>query len=127
MAGPKPARPFRQLTTEIDVTSRAETSTDAAAAAEVYLRARHSAAPAIPPLAHRDDQMREWFRNVVVPPLETWLAEDAAELVGLMVLHRDELEQLSSTRRGWAVEWDPDSFASLSARDRTGSPCGRSS
>jgi GNAT superfamily N-acetyltransferase len=76
------------------VLRRAATPSDAAAAAEVYLRARHAAVPAVPPLVHDDDDVRRWFREVVVPERETWLAEHGGAPVAVMVLDGDELDQL---------------------------------
>jgi len=66
---------------------------DADAAAELYLRARRAAMPAIPPPAHDDHDVRRWFAEVVLPTREAWLAE-TDRLIGLMVLHGDWLDQL---------------------------------
>jgi GNAT superfamily N-acetyltransferase len=73
---------------------RRGTGADADMAAEVYLRARHYAAPEIPALAHPDDEVRQWMHRVV-DEQETWLAvaEDGTVL-GLMVLDGDWIEQL---------------------------------
>ena len=43
---------------------------------------------------HSDDEVRSWFRDVVVPRLETWVACRDGAVVGLMVLDDDRLEQL---------------------------------
>ena len=56
--------------------------------------ARRAAVPDIPPLVHSDDDVRLWFQTVVVPELQTWLAECDGQLVGVMVLAGDELDQL---------------------------------
>jgi GNAT superfamily N-acetyltransferase len=67
---------------------------DAPALADVYLRARR-AAGGIPPMAHGDDDVREWIAGPVVTALETWLAEsEPGRLVALMALDGDELDQL---------------------------------
>ena len=79
---------------------RAETPADAAAAAELYLRARHAAVPAVPPPAHSDEDVRSWFRHVVVPRRETWLAEHRGAPVALLVLDVSELDQLY-VHPGW--------------------------
>ncbi|WP_176953767.1 GNAT family N-acetyltransferase [Streptomyces indicus] len=72
---------------------RAETA-DAAALAEVWLRSYAAALPGVR-RAHTDDEVRAWFRHVVVPGLETWLAEtDDGQVAGLLVLDGAELEQL---------------------------------
>ena len=75
--------------------TRRATAEDAAPAAELYLRARHGAVPAIPPLVHDNDDVRRWFRDVVVTERELWVAEDGeAGIVGVLVLHEDWLDQL---------------------------------
>ena len=64
-------------------------SSDAAAIAELYLRARHagSATGTVPPPAHDDDDVREWVAQVVIPRLGCWLAGDeAGNVVGMLVL-----------------------------------------
>lgn len=76
---------------------RRATSSDAAATAELYLRARRvgSANQAIPPLVHDDDEVRRWVTQVVIPRLECWLAEDGSRtLVGMLVLQGDWIDQL---------------------------------
>lgn len=77
------------------VTIRRGTAADAAAGAELYLRARRAALGAIPPLAHDAEDVRGWFASHVVQRLELWVAEDeAGELAGLLVLEDDWLDQL---------------------------------
>ena len=73
---------------------RPQTPADTVAAAQLYLLARRAAVPAIPPLVHADDDVRRWFHTVVVPELQTWLAESDGQLVGVLVLDGDELDQL---------------------------------
>ncbi|MFD3514123.1 GNAT family N-acetyltransferase [Streptomyces sp. NPDC058657] len=75
---------------------------DAGAAAEVWLRSYGAALPGVR-RAHDDDGVRAWFRHVVVPEYETWVAEDAAgTLVGVMVLDAVGIDQLylAPERRG---------------------------
>ncbi|MBL1106196.1 GNAT family N-acetyltransferase [Streptomyces sp. 5-8] len=69
---------------------------DARAVADVWLRSFATALPTVG-RAHSDDEVRAYFRDVVVPLQETWVAEatDAGrEVVGMMVLDDDELAQL---------------------------------
>ncbi|MEU2436316.1 GNAT family N-acetyltransferase [Streptomyces rubradiris] len=67
---------------------------DARAAADVYLRSFATALPAVV-RPHTDDEVRDYFREVVVPARETWVAEAAgAGVVGLMVLDGETLDQL---------------------------------
>ncbi len=98
---------------------RRGTDADADTAAEIYLRARHHAVPQIPPLAHTDDEVRHWMRNVL-DEQETWLAvADDGTLLGLMVLDGDWVEQLymdpAWTGRGLGTR-----FVELAKRRRPG-------
>ena len=69
--------------------------TDAAAAADLWLRARHAARPAIPAAVHSDEEVRSWFVTHVVPLLDLWIAEsDDGELRGILVLDGAWLAQL---------------------------------
>ena len=100
------------------VSLRRATATDAGAAADVWLR---SFAAALPTVArpHSDDEVRAYFREVVVPFRETWVAEAADRVIGLMVLDRDELSQLylDPDRRGRGIG---DRFVDLAKRRRPG-------
>lgn len=66
---------------------------DALAAADVWLR---SFAAALPTVARprTDDEVRDYFRGVVVPLRETWVAEAGDTVVGVMVLDEGLLSQL---------------------------------
>ncbi|GGR92963.1 histone acetyltransferase [Streptomyces aureoverticillatus] len=75
------------------VTLRAATEADAAAVADVYLRSYDTALPGVR-RAHSDDEVRDFFRYVVVGRGGTWVAEAAGAVVGMMVLDGDELSQL---------------------------------
>jgi GNAT superfamily N-acetyltransferase len=66
---------------------------DAAAVAEVYLSSFHTAIPTIR-LAHSDDEVRGWIASHLIPQRETWVAEQAGIVVGLMTVHDGWLEQL---------------------------------
>lgn len=95
----------------MQVIIRRATSSDAAAAAELYLRARRagSAKGSIPPLAHDDDHVRRWVARVVIPRLECWLAErDPGPIVGMLVLEGAWIEQMyvdpDLTRAGIGAE-----------------------
>ena len=71
---------------------RRATSSDGAALVELYVRARRAGAAGdtIPPLAHDDDEVRNWTTHVVVPTLNAWVAELASgTLVGMLVLEAD--------------------------------------
>jgi GNAT superfamily N-acetyltransferase len=69
---------------------------DARAAADVWLRSFHAALPTVV-RPRTDDEVRAYFRDVVVPLRETWVAETAGHaggIVGVMVLDAGLLSQL---------------------------------
>jgi GNAT superfamily N-acetyltransferase len=76
-----------------DFAVRRAVDSDAAAVAEVWLRAFAAALPGVR-RAHTDDEVRSWFREVVVPGQETWVATVEDSVVGLMVVDGEDLEQL---------------------------------
>ena len=65
---------------------------DAAAIAHVFLDSFHATYDF--PLAHSDDEVRDWIRDRVVPEMETWVADDGGRVVGMMVIAPGWLEQL---------------------------------
>jgi GNAT superfamily N-acetyltransferase len=74
---------------------RRGTEADAAAAADLWLRARRAAAGRIPAPVHSDDEVRDWFASHVARETELWVAEDeAGSLTGLLVLDGQSLDQL---------------------------------
>ncbi len=83
---------------------RRATPADAAAMAEVWLRSRTAALPTVR-RAHSDNEVRAWFRDVVVPQRESWVAEDGGVIVGLLVLDGSWVSQLyvEPDRRGEAI------------------------
>ncbi|MGW7257836.1 N-acetyltransferase family protein [Streptomyces sp. NPDC054834] len=66
---------------------------DAAAAADVWLRSFAAALPTVV-RPRSDDEVRQYFRDVLVPLRETWVAEAAGAVVGVMVLQGESLSQL---------------------------------
>lgn len=66
---------------------------DAVPMARVWLRSFSAALPGVR-RAHSDEQVEQWFRQVVVPARESWIAVIGNTAVGLMVLDGTELEQL---------------------------------
>jgi GNAT superfamily N-acetyltransferase len=80
----------------VDVTLRRAVAPDAGAAANVWLTSFAAALPTVVSPRSGDD-VREYFREVVVPLRETWVADvgdGGGGIVGVMVLHEDELSQL---------------------------------
>ncbi|QIB46397.1 GNAT family N-acetyltransferase [Streptomyces aureoverticillatus] len=103
------------------VTLRAATDADAAAVAEVYLRAYDAALPTVR-RAHTDAEVRDFFRYVVAGRGGTWVAEAAGAVVGMMVLEGEELSQLYLAPE-WRGRGVGDRFVAL-AKER--SPSGLS-
>ena len=72
--------------------------------AELWLRSRRGSA-GIPPAAHSDDEVRVWFRDVVLPSHEVWVTSDGHDLTAMMVLDGEWVEQLyvapEHLRRGY--------------------------
>jgi GNAT superfamily N-acetyltransferase len=75
------------------VALRRATATDAGATADVWLRSFAAALPTVV-RPRSDDDVRTYFREVVVLLRETWVAEAADRVVGLMVLDGGQLSQL---------------------------------
>ncbi|MGX4692814.1 N-acetyltransferase family protein [Streptomyces sp. JNUCC 63] len=91
------------MSAESVVVLRRAAGPDARAAADVWLRSFAAALPTVV-RPHSDDAVRAWFRDVVVPHRETWIAEadGAGGVVGVMVLDGEVLSQLyiDPDRRG---------------------------
>ncbi len=62
--------------------------------AEVWLRSRRSAVPAIPAPVHSDDATRDWLHTVVVSNPDVWVLEHAGGLIAVMVLEDSWVDQL---------------------------------
>ena len=67
---------------------------DYGAATEVLLRSRHASVPAIPPLAHLDEEVKAHFVGTVMPVAEVWVAEVDDAVSGVLVLNGNWVEQL---------------------------------
>ncbi|MDG9715239.1 GNAT family N-acetyltransferase [Streptomyces sp. DH24] len=81
-------------TGEANVVLRRAVATDAEVAAGVWLRSFAAALPTVV-RPRSDDEVRWYFREVLVPQAETWVAEaPGGDLVGVMVLDGGELAQL---------------------------------
>ncbi|WP_086831124.1 GNAT family N-acetyltransferase [Streptomyces sp. NRRL B-24572] len=72
---------------------RRAVDSDAPTVAEVWLRSYTAALPDVR-RAHTDEEVRSWFRHVVVPHRETWVATVEDAVVALMVLDGEDLDQL---------------------------------
>lgn len=62
--------------------------------ATLWLRARAASVPSIPPPVHAEEEVRGWFRDVVFPGREVWVADLDDRVVGLLVLGEGWVEQL---------------------------------
>ncbi|MFJ9866511.1 GNAT family N-acetyltransferase [Streptomyces sp. NPDC101165] len=78
----------------MEIVLRRAVAADARAVADVWLRSYTAALPTVV-RPRSDDEVRDYFREVVVPSRETWVAAaGGGEIVGMMVLAGDELSQL---------------------------------
>lgn len=78
---------------------------DAPDVAELLLRARRAAVPAIPPLVHDDDGVRTWVATRLVPAGEVWVADDGGCILAVLALEDGWVEQLyvEATRTGEGI------------------------
>jgi GNAT superfamily N-acetyltransferase len=62
----------------------------------------------IPPAVHSDEEVHQWFEEVVLPTREVWVADGPHGPVALMVLDDEWIDQLyvdpAATRRGIGAE-----------------------
>jgi GNAT superfamily N-acetyltransferase len=86
-----------------DLEIRRATAADADAVADVYLASFHATYAF--PLAHSDDDVRRWIRDIVIGAQETWVAVDRRGVIGMMVVGPDDLDQLyvAPDRRGSGI------------------------
>ncbi len=77
---------------------------EAGSLADLWLRSRAACAPSIPPTIHTDEEVHQWFDEVVLPSYEVWVADRQGEAMALMVLDHEWINQLyvdpASTGRG---------------------------
>ncbi|MFF4968997.1 GNAT family N-acetyltransferase [Streptomyces sp. NPDC001037] len=107
------------MTSGNGVVLRRAVAADAAAAAGVWLRSFAAALPTVV-RPRTDDDVRDYFRDVVVPLRETWVAEATEEgngIVGVMVLDGTSLSQLYLDP-GWRGRGVGDRFVAL-AKERS--------
>ncbi|GGT12654.1 GNAT family N-acetyltransferase [Streptomyces chromofuscus] len=98
------------------VALRRAVAADAGAAADVWLRSFAAALPTVV-RPRSDDEVRAYFHEVVVPLRETWVAESADGVVGVMVLDGDQLSQLYLDP-GWRGQGLGDRFLRLARQRR---------
>ena len=71
-------------TAAADLTIRRAVPADAPAVGDVYLAAFKTTYDF--PLAHTDEECRDWLAEQVVPQMETWVAQIGRRVVAMMVL-----------------------------------------
>ena len=80
-------------------------ASEAGSLADLWLRSRAAAAPSIPPTVHTDEEVHEWFEEVVLPTREVWVAAGTDGTLALLVLHEEWIDQLyvdpAATRTGF--------------------------
>ena len=62
--------------------------------AELWLRSRRAAVPAVPAAVHTDAEVHRWIEEAVFPSSEVWVADRGGQVVALMVLDGRWLDQL---------------------------------
>lgn len=73
---------------------RRAVSDEAVAVATLWLHSRRAAAPAIPPSIHSDDEVKAWFRDVVLPTRVLWVIGPRRCPAAMMVLSHGWVQQL---------------------------------
>jgi GNAT superfamily N-acetyltransferase len=72
--------------------------------AQLWLRSRAASGPSIPATIHTDEEVHQWFEEVVLQTCEVWVADSTGEAIALMVLDHEWIDQLyvdpASTRMG---------------------------
>jgi len=90
-------------TSPASILIRRATTADATEVATVYIASRRGAAAHMPTV-HTDAEIRAWVIDHMVPERETWVADDNARIVAVMVLDGEMIDQLyvspRSQRRG---------------------------
>lgn len=73
----------------MNVVLRPATAFDAERVAEIYLASRKQSLP-FAPLAHSDEEVKEWIANILIPEAAVTVALLNNEIVGMMALSRAE-------------------------------------
>ena len=75
-------------------TIRPATDADARSVADVWLRSRRAAVPAIPEPVHDEADVARWVAEVLIPDQRTWVAVAEDRVVAMMSLRDDWVDQL---------------------------------
>lgn len=73
---------------------RRASATESDEAALLMIRSRHANASTIPHLTHSNDEVLEWFENVVMATQQVWVGTHEQVVVGTLVLTTGWIEQL---------------------------------
>jgi len=68
--------------------------TEVGSLARLWCRSRAASVPSIPPAVHTDEEVHQWFAEVVLPTCEVWVADTQGEAKALMVLDHEWIDQL---------------------------------
>jgi GNAT superfamily N-acetyltransferase len=99
-----------------DLVIRRAVDSDASAAADLWLRSFTAALPTVR-RPRTDQEVRFYFRDVLIPRCETWVATAAGRVVGVMVLADGLLSQLYLDPR-WRGRGIGDRFIALAKKGR---------
>lgn len=102
--------------TQPEIVIRRAVGRDAYPAADVWLRSYSAALPTVH-RPHTDQEVRAYFRDVVVPSFEMWVAIADRRVVGLLVLDGAMLSQLYLDPL-WRGRGIGDRFVDLAKRRR---------
>ncbi|MEE9415432.1 MAG: GNAT family N-acetyltransferase [Acidimicrobiales bacterium] len=73
---------------------RRASATESDEAASLVIRSRHADVSTIPHLIHSNDEVLEWFQEVVMANQQVWVAVVEQTLIGTLVLTAGWIEQL---------------------------------
>jgi GNAT superfamily N-acetyltransferase len=62
--------------------------------AALWLRCRAASVPSIPPAVHTGEEVRRWFKEIILPSSEVRVADREGDVKALMVLDHEWIEQL---------------------------------
>ena len=80
--------------TDVELQIRPATVEDADAVADVLVRSRAAAVPAMPPLVHQPGDVRGHLAHMLAGPVEAWVALAEGEVVGYALLQDAWLDGL---------------------------------
>jgi GNAT superfamily N-acetyltransferase len=73
---------------------RKAVTAEAGLLAALWLRSRRASIPSIPPTVRSDEEIHQWFEEVVLPTCDVWVADSSRVVGALMVLDQEWIDQL---------------------------------